>query len=193
MKRAASILLLAALALAPAFCNEPAKSSGGEESGLKTWEWVNFLILAGGLGYVAGKQGGPFLAARSRKIAQDLAEAASLREQAEARAAEVEKRMAGIESRIGELRAEARQEAQAEAERVARESAAEAVKIQAQAEQDIEAAVKAARADLKRHAAELAVDLAEGLIRARMTPESQDALVQDFVRNLDRTSERRSS
>jgi F0F1-type ATP synthase membrane subunit b/b' len=41
---------------------------------------------------------------------------------------------------------------------------------------------------LKRHAAELAVALAERLIRARMTPAAEDELVREFVRGLDRPS-----
>ena len=46
-------------------------------------------------------------------------------------------------------------------------------------------AAKAARAELKRHSAELAVALAERLIRARMTTATQDELVREFVRGLD--------
>jgi F0F1-type ATP synthase membrane subunit b/b' len=38
--------------------------------------------------------------------------------------------------------------------------------------------------ELKRYAAGLAVELAEQKVRARMTPDAQDSLVQGFVRNL---------
>ena len=38
--------------------------------------------------------------------------------------------------------------------------------------------------ELKRYCAELAMELAEKKIRARMTPETQDALVRGFVRDL---------
>jgi F-type H+-transporting ATPase subunit b len=168
---------------------KPAASSGeGGEGHLKAWEWANFLVLAAGLGYLAGKHGGPFFAARSTKIRTDIAAAGDLRKQSEARAAEVERRLAGIESDIAALREEAGQEARAEAGRVARQTAAEAAKIQAQAEQDIASAVKAARTELKRHSAELAVALAEQLVRARMTPAAQDELVRTFLRDLDRPS-----
>jgi F-type H+-transporting ATPase subunit b len=63
-------------------------------------------------------------------------------------------------------------------------TAAEIAKIQQHSEQEIASAGKAARMDLKRYAAELAVELAGQKVRARMTPETQDALVQGFVRNL---------
>ena len=38
--------------------------------------------------------------------------------------------------------------------------------------------------DLQRYTAELAVGLAEQKVRARMTPATEDSLVQGFVRNL---------
>jgi len=191
MKRAAFLILLAGLAIAPAATAQEKKpaAGGSGEGGLKAWEWVNFLILAAGLGYVAGKQGGPFFAARAKKIHGDIAEAAQLRKQAEERAAEAERRLAGLESVIAGLREEAEKNARADAERIARETAVEAGKIQAQAEQEIAAAAKAARAELKLHAAEMAVDLAERLIRARMTPAAQDEMVREFVRNLERPAE----
>ena len=187
MKRFGLLVLILGLA---AVCAQGAEksSSGGEEGNLKIWEWANFAILAGGLGYLAGKNGGPFFAARSTKIRKEMVEVRELREQAEARAAEVERRLAGIESDMAVLREESRKEAQAEVQRIARQTASEAAKIHAQAEQEIASAAKAARAELKRHSAELAVALAERLIRARMTPAAQDELVRGFVRDLDRPS-----
>ena len=76
------------------------------------------------------------------------------------------------------------------AERIARQTAAESAKIQANAEQEIASAAKAARTELRRYAAGLAVELAERQIRARMTPDTQDGLVRGFVRDLDRSKAR---
>ena len=72
---------------------------------------------------------------------------------------------------------------------MAQQTEAEIAKIQAHAEQEIASAGKAARMALKRYSAELAMGLAEQKVRARMTPETEDALVQGFVRNLNRKSE----
>jgi F-type H+-transporting ATPase subunit b len=185
MKRLGLLVLALGLAAVGA---QGAENSSAEDGHLKAWEWANFLVLAGGLGYLAGKNGGPFFAARSKKIRQDMAEASRMRQRSEERAAEVERRLAGIESDIAALREESRSQAQREAERMARQAAVEAGKMQAQAEQDIASAVKAARTELKRHSAELAVALAERLIRARMTPAEQDELVRAFLRDLNRPS-----
>jgi F0F1-type ATP synthase membrane subunit b/b' len=141
-------------------------------------------VLAGGLGYLIGKHSGPFFAARSMKIRKDMIDAGNARTEAETRAAEVERRLANLEAEIAALRAGSQKEEQAETGRFGRHTAAEIAKTQAQAEQEIAAAGKAARLELKRYCAELAVGLAEQKIRARMTPDTQDALVRGFVRDL---------
>lgn len=194
MRRLALLLTFASVA---AFAQEPRKSlaekadeagdraHAAEESGsLEIWKWANFLILAGGLGYLIGKNAGPFFAARSASIRKDMEESLAQRKDAEARAADVERRLANMEADIAALRGEGERDARTEAERMERHTAAEIAKIQAHAQQEIAAAGKAARMELKRHAAELAVELAEQKVRARMTPDAQDALVQGFVRNL---------
>ncbi len=185
MKHAARLaLFLTVLALA-AFAQEGKKEGGeGEGGDVSMWKWANFLVLAGGLGYLIGKNAPPFFASRSKQIRKDMEEADEERRVAEAKSAEVDRRLANLDAEIAALRSESQKEAQAETERLTQHTAAEIAKIQAHAEQEIAAAGKAARTDLKRHAAELAVGLAEQKIRARMTPDAQDALVRGFVRDL---------
>ena len=162
----------------------------GEHGKLEMWKWANFAVLAAGLGYLVAKNAGPFFSARSQQIRKDMVEAQEARRQAEGRAAEVDRRLANLESDIAALRSESQSEARSETERLARHTAAEIAKIQAHAEQEIVSAGKAARHDLKRFSAELAVQLAEHRIRSRMTPETQEALVRGFVRDLEPNSSR---
>jgi F0F1-type ATP synthase membrane subunit b/b' len=160
------------------------KQEGFGEKHELALKWANFLVLAGLLGYFIGKNAGPFFAARSAGIRQDMDESLRQREQAEAKAADVDRRLANLEKDIAALRGQSETEAQAETERMAQQTAAEIVKIQAHAEREIASAGKAARMVLKRYSAELAMGLAEQKVRARMTPDTEDALVQGFVRNL---------
>ncbi len=161
-------------------------AAGGEAGGgnLQGWKWANFLLLAAGLGYIIGKNAGPFFAARSQSISKDISESEQIRRDAEARAAEVDRRLANLGADIAALREESEREAQSETERQAAHTAAEIAKIQAHATHEIAAAQKAARMDLRRYSGELAVELAEQKIRARMTPATQDHLVRGFVRDL---------
>jgi F-type H+-transporting ATPase subunit b len=185
MKRLVRLALRLALLLAlMAILSFAQEQDGGESTSTKMWKWANFLVLAGGLGYLIGKNAPSFFAARSEQIGKDMAEARKEREAAEARAADVDRRLANLGAEIASLRAHAQEEAEAESQRLAHHRAAEIAKIQAHAEQEIVSAGKFARLELKRYAAELAIGLAEQKIRARMTPETQDALVRGFVRDL---------
>jgi F-type H+-transporting ATPase subunit b len=198
MKRGRFLLLIAAAAFAPVvIAQEPAKAAEspiehaseppaeGEHGKLELWKWANFAVLVGGLGYLVAKNAGPFFDGRSQQIRKDMVEAQEARRQAEARAADVDRRLASLDNEIAALRAESQKEAQSETERLARHTAAEIAKLQAHAEQEIAAAGKAARMELKRFSAQLAIQLAEQRIRARMTPETQEALVRGFARDLE--------
>ena len=161
-----------------------AKGEGGN-LGSSIWAWANFAILAGVLGYVISKKGGPWFASRSQSIRQGIAEAEDIRAKAEASAAEVDRRLASLETEIEKLRANARQEQAAEAERIRAQSAADLSRIRETATREIESASKGARLELKRYAAQLAVDLAEQKIRRQMTPQLQSTLVENFARDLE--------
>lgn len=170
---------------------EPAAETSTENKDHKpkepseVWKWANFILLAGGIGYLIRKNAPPFFAARSQKISQDMIASQKLRAEAEARAADVDRRLANLDIDIAALRAESQAEIASETERLGKHTAAEIAKVQAHAKQEIESAGKAARMELKRYAAELAINLAESKIRARMTPETQDSLVSGFVHDLE--------
>ncbi len=182
--------LVAALGLAFLVPSALAQGEGGEGR-LDAWKWANFVLLAGGLGYLIGKTAPPFFAARSRKIREAMAEADDLRQEAEARVSEVERRLANLESEMAALRAESEMEARSESERMRQQTEAEMAKIRVHAEQEIAAAGKAARLELKRYSAQLAIRQAEEKVRERITPGTQNELVRDFVRDLDRPARTR--
>lgn len=161
----------------------PAKSEAKEVS--PVWAWANFAMLAAGLGYLVAKKGGPWFAARSVAIRKGIAEAEEIHAEAEARAADVDRRLAGLGAEIEALRSHARQEQAAEGERIRQQTAADLARIQEHAAREIDAAGKTARLQLKRYSAQLAMDLAEQKIRRQMTPGIQSALVENFVRDVD--------
>ena len=148
------------------------------------WKWANFLILAAGLGYLIRKHAPAFFQQRSREIQLGISEATKTKQEAEARAAVIERRLAGLESEITKLRAEAREEIAAEGGRISRETIHRLQRIQAQSTQEIELMSRAAKAELRKYSAELALDLAQQRIRGRMTKEAQDSLADKFLQDL---------
>ena len=152
------------------------------------WKWANFAILAVGLGYLISKNAPAYFAQRSTEIRQGIAEATQTKQDAEARAAAIDRRLAGLESEIAKLRSEAHEEISAEGGRISRETVQRLQKIQAQGEQEITMMSRAGRDELKKYAAELALNLAQQRIRSRMTKDAEDGLVDAFVQDLRRQS-----
>jgi F-type H+-transporting ATPase subunit b len=148
------------------------------------WKWANFLILAAGLGYLIRKHAPAFFQQRSQEIQQGISEATKTKQEAEARAAAIERRLASLESEIAKLRASAHQEIAAEGGRISRETVHRLQRIQAQSAREIELMSRAASAELRKYSAELALDLAQQRIRSRMTKETQDSLADKFLQDL---------
>ena len=171
-----------ALAVPAILAQEQGEAGAG---GQEIWVWINFLLLAAGLGYLIVKHAGPFFAARSRQIREEMAKAEGMWKDAEARASEVEHKLASLESEIAAFRGESQREAQNETKRMRLQTAAEIARVKEHAEQEIAAAGKAARLELKRYSAHLAIELAEEKARGRITPDTQDGLVREFVRDLE--------
>ncbi len=180
MRRIAILALLLVLTGAGALAAEKGEPADHTE----LWKFANFVILAGIVGYFIYKKGGAFFAGRTEEIQRGLSEAGKLEADSEARYAEMERRLAELGAQIETLRQQAHEEGGAEGERLREETARELKKIQAQSEQDIASAAKAARQQLRSDAADLAIGLAAGKIRERLTPASDGALIDSTVREL---------
>lgn len=168
----------------------PAEHAEQAEHGpSRIWLWANFFILAGGLGYLASKQAGPFFKQRGEEIRKGIEDAARIKADAEARAAAIEKRMANLAADIDELRKRGAQEIAAESERISRATEQSVARIKAQAEQEIASAAKSARQELKAYASELALQLAEQKIRAELTDAGDAVLARRFVDDLRRQAQ----
>ena len=186
------LILTAALGLAfsiyalpqePASKAEP-KSESEQGDPWIWWKWVNFLILAGGLGYLISKHAPPYFVQRSHEIQDALLEGARAKQEAEARAAVIEKRLAGLDREMESLRQTAGAETAAEGERLRQDTERRLQRVQQQTAQEMELMTSAARQELRKYAALLALDLAEQRIHSRITKDVQEELVDGFLQDL---------
>jgi len=177
-------LAIGALLLAPVAFGAEQKSEGGDEGKWLVWQVANFLILAGGLGYLIGKNVPGFFRARTAGIQKDIVESGKLREEAEAKAHEIEGRLAALGAEIEKLRADAKSAFAIEGKRIEEETEKHLARVRQQTEREVEAMSKTARAELQAFAARLAVDLAEERIRSRMDPPAQSRLLAKFTHQL---------
>jgi len=156
-----------------------------EEEPSIIWKWVNFAILAGGLGYLIGKNAPAFFQTRTSEIQSGISEATRLKQEADQRAAAMEKRMANLEAEIASLRAVAKSEIEVEANRVGAETAQLLAKIQAHTEAEITSAAKHASLELKAFTAKLALELAETKLRGQMNVNTDRELIGEFLKGLN--------
>ena len=178
MKRLPWLLVLTAVVCC-------AQEPGAAEDKYAVWKWINFLILAGGLGYLMAKNLPAFFQSRTASIQKGIAEAQLMKQDAERRAADMDRRMSALGAEIDKFRAASQAEMQQEGERIGRETAAQLKKIEEHAAVEIESVGKTARRQLKEYAAELALGLAEERLRTRIDSATESKLVDDFVRDLE--------
>jgi F-type H+-transporting ATPase subunit b len=181
--------LAVALGLALASCALPQESAGPKQAAGQGdqwiwWKWANFVILAGGLGYLIGKNVPPLFQKQSSEIKSALRDAAKAKEEAAAYAAGIEARLANLQTEIEKLRMSARVDMSAESERIGRETEHQLQRIREQTAQEIELLTRSATDELRKYSAELAVGLAEQRIRSRMNPATQESLAESFLRDL---------
>lgn len=160
------------------------KHEGGEGDPWILWKWLNFAILVGGLGFLVRKNAPAFFTQRTREIQQAMLEAAKVKKDAETQAAQIELRLSALQNEIENLRSAARDEMTAEGERILRETEQRLGKIQDQSAQEIALMSRAARQQLRKYSAQLALDLAGQRIRSRMTSDAQNGLVDAFLQDL---------
>ncbi|MBM4326615.1 MAG: ATP synthase F0 subunit B [Deltaproteobacteria bacterium] len=162
-------------------------SGGGERpwtfglTGILTWRIIDTLVLVALLYYIMRKPLKKFFVDRTDQIEKDLAEAKEQREQAQQTLKEYEAKLAGMEQELEKMRADLSKASELESEKVVANaqrmasSMVEAAKIAAEQE------VRKGKAALQAEAVDLAVQMAETLIRQKITAEDQKRMVEEYL------------
>lgn len=181
MNRLIAFLFVAVACFGQEAQNQAAQA--GQDSN-ETWRWINFAILAVGLFYLLIKNLPPYFQARSESIRKDIAEAQKLKQESDLRAAEIDKKVAGLGAEIEAFRKQSIEEMDREGARIRQDTAAQIQKINDQVQVEIESASKAARRELRLYASNLSLDLAAQRVRARLDANSEAALIDNFIGDL---------
>ncbi len=163
---------------------QEAEGAAGAGDPWLLWKWVNFLILIAALGYLISKSAGAFFRSRTGSIQKGIADAATLRRDAEAKSADIARKIAGLEQEAGRLRASAKAAFAAEGQRIERQTEQALEHVRRQAEQEIATMAKNARIELQSHTAQLALDLAIRQVRETLTADNDRVLIDGFVHDL---------
>lgn len=172
---ASGFLLLAAQ---PVFA---AEEGGGASPLTPVFQWVNFAMVAGAIGWLLVKKAPPFFAARGAQIASAIDNAGEAKARAEAQRSEALQRLANLGPEIAQLQADARRDAAAEVQRIQAAAKEESAKVHAAARMEVEAAARGARIELRRLATSLSIERAEEVLRTEITPVAEEGMFTAFL------------
>lgn len=145
------------------------------------WQVTNLVAFLSLLWYFLRKPTAEFFGNRRAEVANALAKAEDDTKRAEALAAQLEKRLADIETELANLRETARKDAEAEHAALLKQTEEDAARFLARASTDVDNRVRAARAELTAYAGDLAVEVARELLAKNVTPEDEKRLVAEGV------------
>ena len=177
------IPLLLAVLPALVFMMAEEHAAGGGMAGL-LGRVVNFLVLAGGLGFLLFKPLRAFLAQQGKNVATALSAAEEARLEAGRKYESARGKLADLDREAHALRDGAAEEAGRERQRIAGLAAAEAEKVKRMTAEEVELQRRAALKELRAHAAERLVSLAEERLRRSLTAEDQARLVDASIERL---------
>ena len=152
------------------------------ETAAEIFEDLNSGALILVLVVVVGKVLPGIFRKRSQAVQQELTRARAATEDANRRLAEVEARLSRLGSEIEAIRAQAEKDSVEDERRIHATLEAERERIIASAEQEIASLQAAAQRELKKFAADLAIDSA--MRRMQVSTDTDRALVRDFSMGL---------
>ncbi len=166
-------------------------ASGGEHevaSGVLLKDFLyrlfNFVIVVAILVYFLAKPIKKGLAGRREEIEKSLAEAQRIKEEAEAKFAEYDLKLARATEEIAEISDSIRREGELEKIKIIESARLMAVKIEQDAENAAGLEVAKARTELQREAVQLAIGIAEELLKKNFTKDDDTRLIDEYLQKV---------
>jgi F-type H+-transporting ATPase subunit b len=169
-----------ALVLAP-----PEHEGGHEEAhgflGIPNvvWQTLNLSLFLVLLFVLLKKPAAAFFGNRRKEVDEANRKAEADRQRAEELAKEIDARLSGIAADIASLRAHAATESDSEKTQLVAEAEADAARIVARGSAEIDARVREARRELTAFAGDLAVEMAEEIVKKSATADDHARLVSE--------------
>jgi len=183
MKKSSSIVLSSVTFVAIAAT--AFASGGGNEQYTFMGDWlprlINFAIIVGLLVYFLRKPVRDMFKNRTAEIAKAIEESRDARERAVAALAEMERKMREMESETRSMIADAQARGEKDKLALVEEGRKIVRDIQEQVKTGVDIEVLKAKADLAIEASRLAVDLAEGKIKDKITKQDHERIVKDYI------------
>jgi len=156
------------------------------DKGLIIWTIVTFVCLVLVLSKVAWKPLLQALKDREDSIRRAIDEANSARQTADQLKAQYERELAQGQEKAQAILTQTQAEAQKVREQILKDAEAEAHRISEQTRRQLEEEKAKLSRDLRQQVAGLSIKTAELLLKHTMNAKEQDALIQGFMKDLDK-------
>jgi len=144
----------------------------------------NFAVTFGLLAYFVTKPIRKGLAGRKEGIEKSLAEAKATQDKAEAKFAEYDNKLTKASAEIDDIYAAIKREGELERERILGNAREMALKIEEEAKKSAALEIAKARIELQREASDMALKLAEELLKKNFNSNDQNRLVDEYMKKV---------
>ncbi len=184
MRRLATLLTALVVVLLWVGLVWAAEGEGGEQHVsfmMEAFRVINFVIFAFLLYKFVGQPVKNYFKERVHTIELALKEAREARDEAQKRMQEYSAKLKNAEVELKDMLYQAERERDDQMRRIREETERMVERIKEQAEAAANLEVKKARMELQREAADLAVGMAEGLLKENFTDEDQKRLLSEYT------------
>jgi len=154
---------------------------------------INFLVLFGGLVFLLRKPLKNFLQSRTQTLADKIKETRESRQDAENRLQQTQMRLEKMSEEVGQIRRRAEADGQTVKERILNEAEKESRRLKDFAGQEIEMLTQTGIQEIKKHAADLAIQIARKKIMGRIKEEDQSEIIDKSIKRLEKLYEKSNS
>ncbi|MDA8133668.1 MAG: ATP synthase F0 subunit B [Desulfobacteraceae bacterium] len=152
--------------------------------GIDTAKVINFGVLIIALFFVAKKPVAEFFSSRAKGIEDEIKALEQKKAEAEKKLAEYQARFKSLDQESKKILEEYMKQGQEAKIRILAEAEAQAAKLEAMAKRNIEQEFKSAKTKLQQEIAEKAMIKAEELIKASISSDDQDKLVDEYLKKV---------
>jgi F-type H+-transporting ATPase subunit b len=149
-----------------------------------TFKAMNFAVLALVAFFLAKKPVAQFFSSRAKGIADEIKELEAKKADAEKKLAEYQAKFKNLDQESKQIVADYIKQGEKAKQRILAEAEAQAEKLEDLAKRNIEQEFKTAKAKLQQEVAEKAMEKAEELIKASISSQDQDKLVDDYLKKV---------
>lgn len=146
---------------------------------------VNLLILLAIIVYFAKDSVKNFLVSRRANMSREIDEAQKTIKEAKEKYEEYAKKLEGIEAEIMGLKDSIKKQGETERDEIVKQANQSAALLSKEARDTIELEAERAKREIQTEVVQLAIDIAQSLIKQNLGEEEKQKLLSDFTKNIE--------